>query len=187
MLIGSLVELHVELHSCLCFSHLEKLFLKASSTPPRYLLDSWLFVELLKLFLIANLTTSRHLVDRSRKLLSPRQLLDTWWIDQDLFSLLLICPSTDPRQLHLSTSIMLDTCLATPRSIEILLHALFFTCLAYFGYLCVHSIFFFFFLQVYGSLFSLFPLYQFSVCLCHVFWLFMPFDNRVKKGEKFEN
>ena len=46
MLIGSLVELHVGLHSCLCFSHLEKLFLKASSKPPRYLLDSWLSVEL---------------------------------------------------------------------------------------------------------------------------------------------
>ena len=37
MLIGSLVELHVRLHSCMCFSHLEKLVLKASSTPPWYL------------------------------------------------------------------------------------------------------------------------------------------------------
>ena len=37
MLIRSLVELHVGLHSYLCFSHLEKLVLKASSTPPRYL------------------------------------------------------------------------------------------------------------------------------------------------------
>ena len=35
MLIGSLVELHVGLHSCLCFSHLEKLVLKAGSTPPQ--------------------------------------------------------------------------------------------------------------------------------------------------------
>ena len=35
MLIGSLVELHVRLHSCLCF-FLKKLFLKAGSTPPRY-------------------------------------------------------------------------------------------------------------------------------------------------------
>ena len=52
MLIGLLVELHVGLHSCLCFSHLENLFLKASSTPPRYLLDTLLFVELLQLFLI---------------------------------------------------------------------------------------------------------------------------------------
>ena len=37
MLIGSLVKLHVGLHSCLCFSHLEKLVLKAGSTLPRYL------------------------------------------------------------------------------------------------------------------------------------------------------
>ena len=37
MLIGSLDELHVGLHSCLCFLHLEKLVLKANSTPPRYL------------------------------------------------------------------------------------------------------------------------------------------------------
>ena len=81
MLIGSLVELHVGLHSCLCFSHLEKLFLKAGSTPPRYLLDSWLSVELPKVFSYRNLaytsipggsieigsvcsTASRYLVDR---------------------------------------------------------------------------------------------------------------------------
>ena len=34
MVFGLLVELHVGLHSCLCFSLLEKLLLKASSTPP---------------------------------------------------------------------------------------------------------------------------------------------------------
>ena len=82
MLIGSLVELHVGLHSCLCFSHLEKLVLKAGSTPPRYLLDTLLSVEILQLFLIAFLIASRYLVDRSRKLLPPRELLDTWWIDR---------------------------------------------------------------------------------------------------------
>ena len=53
MLIGSLAELHVGLHSCLCFLHLEKLVLKAGSTPPQYLLDTLLSVELLQLFLIA--------------------------------------------------------------------------------------------------------------------------------------
>ena len=37
MAFGSLVELHVGLHSCLCFSLLEKLLLIASSTPPQYL------------------------------------------------------------------------------------------------------------------------------------------------------
>ena len=41
MLIGSLIELHVGLHSCLCFSHLDKLVLNAGSTPPRQLLDIW--------------------------------------------------------------------------------------------------------------------------------------------------
>ena len=41
MLIRSLVVLHVGLHSCLCFSFLEKLFWKAGSTPPRYL-PRWL-------------------------------------------------------------------------------------------------------------------------------------------------
>ena len=67
MLIGSLVELHVELHSCLCFSHLEKLFLKAGSTPPQYLLNSWLSVELPKAFFLSQ----SHLHH------------DTWWIDRD--------------------------------------------------------------------------------------------------------
>ena len=82
MLIGSLGELHVELHSCLCFSHLEKLVLKAGSTPPRYLLDTMLSIELLQPFLITFLTASRYMVDKLRKFLPPRQLLDTWWIDR---------------------------------------------------------------------------------------------------------
>ena len=82
MLNGSLVKLLVGLHSCLCFSHLEKLVLNAGLTPPRYLLDTLLFVELLQLFLIATPTASRYLVDRSRMVLHPRQLLDTWWIDR---------------------------------------------------------------------------------------------------------
>ena len=47
----------IGLHSCLCFSHLEKLVLKAGSTPSQYLLDTMLSVELI-------------------------QLLDTWWIDR---------------------------------------------------------------------------------------------------------
>ena len=48
MLIGSLVELHVGLHSCLCFLHLKKLVLKLA----RHLLDTLLSIELLQLFLI---------------------------------------------------------------------------------------------------------------------------------------
>ena len=54
MLIGSLVELYVRLHSYLCFSHLEKLFWKVGSTPPRHLLNTLLFVELLKPFSYRN-------------------------------------------------------------------------------------------------------------------------------------
>ena len=69
MLIGSLVKLHVGLHSCLCFSPLEKLVLKCGLTPPRYLIDTLLSVELLRPFHIAILTAPRYLVDRSRKLL----------------------------------------------------------------------------------------------------------------------
>ena len=72
MVFGSLLELHVGLHSCLHFSLLEKLLLKASSTPPQHLLDTLLSVNLLKLFLITISTASRHLVDRSRKFLPPR-------------------------------------------------------------------------------------------------------------------
>ena len=82
MLIGSLVELHVGLHSWLCFSPLKKLVFKSGSTPPRYLLDTLLSVELLKPFSYhnpnsssilggtienapASLIASQHLVDRS--------------------------------------------------------------------------------------------------------------------------
>ena len=62
MLIGSLVELYVGLHSYLCFSHLEKLFWKVGSTSPRYLAicrASQAF------FLNAISTPPRHLVDQS--------------------------------------------------------------------------------------------------------------------------
>ena len=86
------------------------------------------------------------------------QLLNTWWIDResscllDSFSIpdgsieifLAICWFV-PRQLHLSTSIILDTYLATSQSIEIPLHALHFSLFCIF-FLCVHSISFFFFL-----------------------------------------
>ena len=118
MLIGSLVELHVGLHSCLCFSHLEKLLLKAGLTPLRYLLDSLLSVELLQIFLITITIASRHLVDQSRMFLHPRQHLDTQWIDREsscllnsfstvggsielLFLYLMVCSSTPPGYLYL--------------------------------------------------------------------------------------
>ena len=104
MLIGSLVELHVGLHSCLCFSPLEKLVLKYGLTPPQYLLDTLLSVELLKPFscrnpdsssilggLIENapafLIASWHLVDQSSFcswiwFLVARYLLDTSAVDK---------------------------------------------------------------------------------------------------------
>ena len=102
MVFGSLVELHAWLHSCLCFSLLEKLFLKASSTPPQHLLDTWLSVKLPSFFLSQS-----------------RQIVDSWWIDRESFWTLdsfsidggsiellflsLLYSSTPLRQLHLST------------------------------------------------------------------------------------
>ena len=68
MLIGSLVELYVGLHSYLCFSPLEKLFWKAGSTPPRYL-------AICRASQAFFLTQSRH-------------LLDTWWINRESSCLL---------------------------------------------------------------------------------------------------
>ena len=82
MLIRSLVELYVGLHSCLRFSPFKKLFWKAGSTPSRHLLNTLLSVELFKPFSYRNPDNSsipggsienafassiapRHLVDRS--------------------------------------------------------------------------------------------------------------------------
>ena len=92
MLIGSLVELHVGLHLCLCFSYLEKLFFKkncldTSSIPcclssffsfflsqSRQLFDTWECFCILDSVstpggsienISASSTASRHLVDRS--------------------------------------------------------------------------------------------------------------------------
>ena len=124
VLIGSLVELYVGLHSYLCFSSLEKLFWKACLTPPRHLLDTLLFVELLKPFSYRNLDTSsipggsiekvpvsliasRPLVDRSSFCswfwcVVPRYLLDTSTVDEH-FSRHLLDRSLDTsRYLHLS-------------------------------------------------------------------------------------
>ena len=135
MLIGSLVELHVGLHSCLCFSHLEKLVLKACLTAPRYLLDSQLSVKLPKFFFIAISPAPRYLVDRSRLGLYARQLLDTWWIDRafvlDSDELILDTSSTP----QLSTSIsstpprQIPRYLSIPASVEIY-------CLSHISILC---------------------------------------------------
>ena len=93
MLIGSLVELHVGLHSCLYFSLLD------TSSIPCCLSSFFSFF-----------------------LSQSRQLLNTWWINQEssclldsfstpsgsiehLFLYLLICSSTPPRYLYLSKTI----------------------------------------------------------------------------------
>ena len=68
MLIGSLVELYVGLHSYLCFSPLEKLFWKAGLTPPWYL--------------------AIYRASQAFFLSQSRQLLDTWWIDRECSCLL---------------------------------------------------------------------------------------------------
>ena len=65
MLFGSLVELHTWLHSCLCFSPLQKLFLK-----------SWLDTSSIASYLSSFL---------SFFLLQSQQHLDTWWIDRESF------------------------------------------------------------------------------------------------------
>ena len=73
MLFGSLVELHVWLHSCLCFSSLEKLFLKSwlnTSSIASYLLS------FLKLFLIAISTNPRQLGGSIEKV--PRPSIASW-------------------------------------------------------------------------------------------------------------
>ena len=104
MLIGSLVELYVGLHSCLCFSPLEKLVLKCGLIPPQYLFDTLLSVELLKPFsyrnpdsssipggsienALASSIASRHQVDQSSFyswiwFLIARYLLNTSAVDK---------------------------------------------------------------------------------------------------------
>ena len=105
MLIGSLVELHVGLHSCLCFSYLERLVLKVGSTPLWYLFDTLLYVKLLQLFLIAILTASWYLVDWSSFCswfywVVFRHLLDTSAVDDHFLTPFLT-----------GVSIALDTCI----------------------------------------------------------------------------
>ena len=83
MVFGSLVELHARLHSYLCFSLLEKLILKASSTPPRHLA----IYQASKLFLIA-ISTLGGLIEKvpissiaSRQLGRSIELLCLiWWV-----------------------------------------------------------------------------------------------------------
>ena len=93
VLIGSLVELYVGLHSYLCFSPLEKLFWKASSTPPRYL-------AICRASQAFFLTQSQH-------------LLDTWWIDRE--SSCLLDSSLTPRGLIKLLFLNLILCCSIPQ------------------------------------------------------------------------
>ena len=63
----------------------------------------------LKLFLIAISIAPRHLVDRSRKFLTSRQLLDTWWIDRASFLLLVFFFLDSFSTLYLLTLLFLNT------------------------------------------------------------------------------
>ena len=116
MVFGSLVMLHVWLHSCLYFSLLEKLFLKTCSTPPRHMA-----------------------IYRASKIFFYRNL-DTWWIDWqrsyllDSFSIarsidrafvldMVVCSSTQAWHLHLSMAIF-----STPASTYFLTHLDTFIC-----------------------------------------------------------
>ena len=85
-------------------------------------LDTLLSVELLKFFFITIPTTPRYLVDRSRKLLPPRQLLDTWWIDQasvlgsdvfflDTCSIYQLSTTISSIPTSIASSTPLDTCI----------------------------------------------------------------------------
>ena len=120
VLIESLVELYVGLHSYLCFSHLEKLFWKAGSTPPRYL-------AICRASQTFFLTQSWH-------------LLDTWWLDREsschldrfltpggsieiLFLILMCCSSIPSRHLSCRRAFsrhLLDRSLNTSRYLHLL-------------------------------------------------------------------
>ena len=100
MVFGSLVELPVGLHSCLCFSLLKKLLLKASSTPSWYLA----------------ICRASYVFSYSQS----RQFLDTWWIDQEssylLNNFLTASRSIEP-SVFVSDGLFLDTS-SIPVSIE---------------------------------------------------------------------
>ena len=120
MLIGSLVELHVGLHSCLCFSHLKKLVVKVGSTPPRYLVvcraSSTFSYRNPDSFSIpggsiengsTSSIASRHLVDRLSFCswfcwVVPRHLLNTSAVDDHFLDTFFDRCLDTSRHLHLS-------------------------------------------------------------------------------------
>ena len=121
MFIGSLVELHVGLHSCLCFFTLKKLVLKSGSTPPQYLAVCWDSSVVSYRFpdnsLIpggsiekapASSIASRHPVDRPSFCswiwwVVPRYLLDTSTVDDHFLDTYLDSFLDTSQHLHLSS------------------------------------------------------------------------------------
>ena len=111
MVFGSLVELHIGLHSCLCFSLLEKTTFKSLLNTSSIPCCLWSFLSFF--------------------LLQSRQFLNSWWIDREnscllnnfltagglielLFLYLMVCSSTPPQYLHLSMAFS-----STPTSIDV--------------------------------------------------------------------
>ena len=111
MVFGSLVELHVGLYSCLCFSLLEKLLLKASLTPPRHLFNTSLSVKILKFVSYHNLNSFSTPGGSIEKV--PTSLI-AFWLIKLLFLYLMVCSLTPPRYLYLS-----KTNFSTPSSIDV--------------------------------------------------------------------
>ena len=94
------------MHSCLCFSLLEKLLLKASSTPPRHLA----IYRALKLFSYRNLDTSSIAGGSIEKVPGPS-------IAGGLIELLFLCLCFVPR--HLLDSCICRRCFfSTPSSTD---------------------------------------------------------------------
>ena len=95
MVFGSLVELHAWLHSCLCFSLLEKLILKVSSTPPWHLA----IYRASKLFLIVISTPGGSIEKVPIPLIASRHLVDRLSLITCVWC---FCTSTLARHLYLS-------------------------------------------------------------------------------------
>ena len=95
MLTGSLVELYAWLHSYLCFSLLEKRFLNYLDTysTPGYLSSFQTF----SYYNLDKSSTTRWIDQESS------WTLDSWWTDQASLLVSLLCSSSPPRQLQLST------------------------------------------------------------------------------------
>ena len=127
MLIGSLVKLHVGLHSCLCFSPLGKLFSKCGSTPPRYLLDTLLSVELLKPFSYRNPDSS--LIPGGSIELLFLDLMNccsilAWYLSVDKHFLDTYIDSFLDTSRHLICRALLKVLFKPPRAIRSLFHSI---------------------------------------------------------------